>query len=77
MLSFSHGANRNWTQNYANYSLAQFQQAWGAENGSLASDPELAAEWKLASGSPLLGAGLGEFYGRDTAHIGLYPLGAP
>ena len=76
-LSFSHGVNRNWTDNYANYTLAQFQEAWGAETGSLATDPGVDADWQPTQGSPLLGAGLGEFYGRDTAHIGLYPLATP
>lgn len=68
--AFPHGATRNWTANYVNRSLTQFQTdfaAFGAEVGSLEADPMLDAQHRPLPGSPVLGAGI------DGGNIGVWP----
>ncbi len=71
-FAWTHGVNRNWTANYVNRTLAEFQQAFaahGAEEGSLDADPLLGSDLAPGPGSPLLGTGLPEV----SPNIGPFP----
>ena len=71
-LPYSHGVNRNWTANYANYTLSEFQKEYGAEADSLSEDPLLDKNHVPASNSPVIGKGLGKFYDEPSVNIGVY-----
>lgn len=71
-LAYSHGVNRNWTTNYANYTLSELQKEYGAEASSLSEDPLLDANHVPASNSPVIGKGLGKFYDEPSVNIGVH-----
>jgi hypothetical protein len=71
-LTYSHGVNRNWTANYANYTLSEIQKEYGAEASSLSEDPLLDADHVPASSSPVIGRGLGKFYDEPSVNIGVH-----
>jgi hypothetical protein len=74
-LDRSHGANRNWTPNFAHYDLSQFKSAYsafGPEGGSGAGDAMLDGAYKPLSGSPVRDAGLSEFFDLPAVNMGIY-----
>jgi hypothetical protein len=71
-FTHTHGVTRNWTANYANYTVAEVQAKFGAEDGSLVADPLLDDGYRPKPGSPATDAGLGSVVGETSVNMGVF-----
>lgn len=74
-MNYSHGVNKNWTPNFANYTLSQFRSTWSSYNpelSSVAGNPMLDSSYAPQVGSPVINMGLGDFYDESSVNVGIY-----